>query len=144
MSRGNVVGSVSPGVLRQLPIPEATASRPMPCETPSSPASSPANTRRFRPSFRPYPRHRISSLFRRIDRRKLMPQLPPPGTKFRVRKGIRISADHPSGRRAVRTSQIPSQERLTPPNPPPPPGPPPPVPVMSPSLRAPAAFVSKW
>ena len=42
------------------------------------------------------PRHRTSSLWRRIDRRKLMPQLPPSGVKFRVRKGIRISADHPS------------------------------------------------
>lgn len=133
-SPGKEVGSSSAKVVRQFWTAYGVTSRPSPCETPWIPVSSPAWAGSVRDWFRRPPLHRISSFRRRIVRWKLRPQVSFRGLKFSVLNGMRISADHPSSRRAVRASQMPSQLLLTPKKP---------LPPRRPSPIRPAGLISK-
>ncbi len=64
------------------------------------------------PWFRAWPVQRLSSLFRRTVRWKLIPQAGASGEKLSVRNGISISATHPMSLRRTRAVQMPSHCRL--------------------------------
>ena len=85
---------------------------PRPCLTSWMPSSAAASLGLLKLLSRVVPERRMVSCLRAIVRSMLRPQTLRPGLKEMVLKGIRISADQPSSRRALSASQMPSQLRL--------------------------------
>src|SRR6266566_1893794 len=82
---------------------------PLPCCNSPSPVSRPGRLRSYRNESKVGDDQRSQSRSRGTNRSRFSPQSFRPGVKLRVRDGMTISADQPSGVLAVRASQIPSQ-----------------------------------
>src|SRR2546430_11148881 len=115
-----------------FPIAYGVISRPFPCWTSPTPDKRPARLRSYRNESNVGDDQRSHRRSRGINRSRFSPQSLRPGVKLKVRDGMPISADHPSGILAVRASQIPSQSReaLS-------------AVEISPSTRVPAALIRK-
>src|SRR5881394_4109456 len=86
---------------------------PLPCFSSPTPVNRPARLRSDKNESSVGDDQRSQSRSRGINLSTFSPQSFKPGVKLKVRDGMTISADQPSGVRAVRTSQIPSQSSET-------------------------------
>src|SRR5438132_7766184 len=86
---------------------------PLPCCTSPTPLNRPARLKSYRNESNVGDDQRSHRRSRGTNRSRFSPHTFRPGVKLKVREGITISADQPSGVLAVRASQIPSQSSET-------------------------------
>src|SRR5215470_10370382 len=86
---------------------------PLPCSSSLVPIKEPVRLRSYRKESRVGEDHRRARRSRATYRSTFRPHVFSPLAKLSVREGMTISADQPSGRLAVRASQIPSQSSET-------------------------------